>query len=159
LAVSATGAELPIHIRNFGKVDDHVYRGGVPSPEGLKELANMHVVLDIDLREPGQRTAFEKNAVEKLGITYLNVPLPEMSAPPQESVRKVLIQLTAKTTGPVFVHCRRGKDRTGTIIACYRVEQDHWSNRRALDEANHYGMSFAERAMRRFVLNFKSLPL
>lgn len=156
LSAAAIAAELPIHIRNFGKVDDHLYRGGVPTPEGIKELAGMHVVLDVDLREPREGTAAEKKLAEAAGIRYVNVPLPELSAPPPDSVRKVLELLTAKdTNGMIFVHCRRGKDRTGTIVACYRMQQEHWSYQRAIAEANNYGMSYFERGMRRFVAGFK----
>ena len=49
--------------------------------------------------------------------------------------------------GPIFVHCRRGKDRTGTVIACYRIQHDGWANhagatrgqqiRHELDGARH----------------------
>ncbi len=159
LALPAFGADLPVHIRNFGKVDGHVYRGGAPTEEGLKELAGIHVVLDIDLRQPSQGTEWEKNIAEKLGMTYLSVPMPELSAPSPESVKKVLVELTAKNTSPVFVHCRRGKDRTGTVIACYRIEQNHWTNIQAIEEANEYGMSYVERSMRHFILHFKPIEL
>ena len=49
----AASAQVTLHIRNFGEVNDHLYRGGEPTAEGLQELAAMHVVLDIDLREAG----------------------------------------------------------------------------------------------------------
>jgi protein tyrosine/serine phosphatase len=55
----------------------------------------------------------------------------------------------------VFVHCRRGKDRTGTVIACYRIQHDGWDNRHALEEAKEHGMSSFERAMRAYILSFK----
>jgi tyrosine-protein phosphatase SIW14 len=53
------------------------------------------------------------------------------------------------------VHCRRGADRTGTVIACYRITHDGWSNRKALQEATSYGMSWIEFGMQRYVLAFQ----
>ena len=52
--------------------------------------------------------------------------------------------LNDNSAWPVFVHCRRGADRTGTAIACYRIEHDHWTNQQALAEAKTFGMSSME---------------
>ena len=74
-------------------------------------------------------------------------------APSDASVAR-LLSLLATLPGPVFVHCKYGADRTGTIIACYRLRHDHWTSTAALQEANRYGMSGLERGMRRYVLDF-----
>lgn len=52
------------------------------------------------------------------------------------------------------MHCRRGADRTGTVIACFRIAHDGWSNRKALREAMSFGMSWLEFGMQRYVLAF-----
>lgn len=142
-----------VHVKNFGQVDSHVYRGAEPSPVGLEELAAMGVKTVVDLRESSEATGFEKDAAQKLGIKYWNIPFKPMSAPTGEQVQRVLSLLTGGTD-PVFVHCRRGKDRTGTVVACYRIQHDGWNNRKALDEANRYGMSSLERGMRSFIIRF-----
>ena len=56
--------------------------------------------------------------------------------------------------GPVFVHCQFGCDRTGTIVACYRIHHYNWSGESALREAESHGMSRLEFEMRRFVVEF-----
>ncbi len=156
LAGLCTAADIkPQHLRNFAEVNDHLYRGGVPSNLGLDELAAMHVSTIIDLREPGEGTSFEEQAVKMLGMKYVNVPMRPFSAPSQEQIERVLSLLLHNDAGPIFVHCRRGKDRTGIVIACYRMEHDHWDKRTALAEARTHGMSFTERGMRTFILDFK----
>jgi tyrosine-protein phosphatase SIW14 len=87
-------------------------------------------------------------------MRYLSVPFKGMSAPSDAQIEQVLGLLGDSTSGPVFVHCRRGADRTGTVIACYRIFHDHWQNKDALSEAKHYGMSFIETAMQHYVKNF-----
>jgi hypothetical protein len=74
------GEVKPLHVRNFAEVNDHLYRGGVPSDVGLQELAAMHVTMVIDLREPGEGTDFEKQAIKTLGMKYLNIPFRPLSA-------------------------------------------------------------------------------
>src|SRR5436305_12725522 len=67
-------AELPvIHVPNFDRVNDHLYRGGVPTPVGLQEIGALGVKMVIDLREAGEGAEFEKEQVQKLGIKYINI--------------------------------------------------------------------------------------
>jgi tyrosine-protein phosphatase SIW14 len=61
-------------------------------------------------------------------------------APTDEEVSKVLALLDSNSDVPIFVHCRRGSDRTGAVIACYRIAHDHWKNGQALKEARPYEM-------------------
>jgi tyrosine-protein phosphatase SIW14 len=155
----AWAADAPaVHVRNFGKVNDHIYRGGEPTAVGLEELGAMGVKVDIDLRQAGEGTDVEKKAAEKLGMKYINIPFPPLSAPSNALVERVLLLLTGSDKDTIFVHCRRGKDRTGTVVACYRIQHDGWDNQRALLEAKQYGMSFAERGMRSYIIRFSPLP-
>jgi protein tyrosine/serine phosphatase len=139
-------------------VEAALYRGAEPSPAGLEELQQLGVKIILDLRETGAATLRERDQARQLRMQYVNIPLRPWSAPSREDVRRILLLLETRGDNPVFVHCRRGKDRTGTIIACYRIQHDGWQNERALAEAKQYGISWAERAMRSFVLHFTPFP-
>jgi protein tyrosine/serine phosphatase len=145
------------HVRNFGEVNKSIYRGGEPSTVGIEELGAMGVKTVIDLRLRSAATQEEKQQVQKLGMKYISYPLGEFSAPSKTQVEDLLALLAHSDSGTVFIHCRRGKDRTGTIIACYRIQHDHWANQKALAEANQYGMSHLERGMRAFIAHFQAL--
>ena len=150
----------PIHVRNFREVNAGIYRGGEPSVVGLEELGAMGIKLVVDLRESSDATKFEQRHVEQLGMKYINIPFSGWAAPSRAQVDKVLaLLLHADPAHPVFVHCHRGKDRTGTVVACYRIQHDGWNNHQALAEANKYGMSYAERGMRSFVMQFPHAPV
>ncbi len=155
-SVAASDVSAP-HVRHFAQVDEAIYRGGEPSEAGLRDLAALHVKLVVDLREKGSGTKREEAEVEALGMEYRNFPLRSFSAPSVEQIDTLLAILSNKADLPVFVHCWRGKDRTGTVIACYRIRHDGWSNARALKEANSHGLSYAERGMRSFILHFPAM--
>ena len=154
LAAATASAQIT-GVPNFQKVDEHVYRGGQPSSEGFRNLSSLGVRTVIDLREIGEHSQAEESSwVQSSGMRYVSIPLKGMSAPSEENVKKVLAILNDSSAGPVFVHCRRGADRTGTMIACYRISHDGWQSRKALHEAKSYGMSMWERAMQSYVSHY-----
>ncbi len=149
------GSENP-NLPNFYKVDDQVYRGAQPTDAGLKDLAKLGIKTVVDLREIGEHSqAAEQKAVSDLGMHYVSVPMKGLSTPDSKLVASVLAMLTDGTSGPVFVHCKRGADRTGMVIAVYRISHDHWDNQKALAEAKSNGMSFFERSIQHYVAGYK----
>lgn len=142
-------------VPNFHQINDHVYRGAQPTDLGFQSLAKLGVKTVIDLREVSDRSAHERNSVEAAGMRYVSIPFRGMSAPSPADVAKVLALFDDQTAGPVFVHCRRGADRTGTVVACYRISHDGWNNARALKEAKQDGMSWTEMAMQHYVMRYQ----
>lgn len=153
IGMTATAADLP-GVGNFHQVNPHVYRGAQPTDEGFRQLAHLGVKTILDLRETGSRADAEKRVVEKDGMRYINMPFAGLGAPSDKQVEQVLALFDDPSSGPVFVHCRRGADRTGTVVACYRVKTEHWKNADALAEARQNGMAWFERAMQHYVLQY-----
>ena len=153
IPVWAAGAPAP-GVPNFHQVNERIYRGAQPNGEGWDSLAKLGVKTVIDLRPESEHSCkAEKGAVEAVGMHYVNLPLSGVHAPSDKQISKAL-SLVDDSASPVFMHCRRGADRTGTVIACYRITHDGWTNRRALHEAVSYGMSWIEFGMQRYVLAF-----
>jgi tyrosine-protein phosphatase SIW14 len=149
----AFAGNLPVAgVPNFHQVNEHVFRGGQPSAEAWPALANLGVKTVIDLRRPDEHsTAEEARAVEAAGMRYVNVPMKGVVAPTNEQIAKVLGMLDSNE--PVFVHCRRGSDRTGAVIACYRI-QHGWQSKQALNEAKSLGMSWTQMGLKDYVKAF-----
>jgi tyrosine-protein phosphatase SIW14 len=142
-------------ILNFGQVNERLYRGAQPDAAGITNLSRIGVKTIINLRTTKSASKTEQAQARLTGILYTNMPLSGMKKPKTEEVRAILTLIESSPV-PVFVHCEHGCDRTGTIIACYRIQHDHWSNEKALEEAKRYGMSKWERGMREFVQEFRA---
>jgi len=156
IPLSAANVQVP-GIPNFHQVNDHIYRGGQPTEESLSHLARLGVKTVVDLRRDGEggepsREA-EAQAVRAAGMRYIGVPMKGAPAgPTNEQMAKVLEVLDSGQ--PVFVHCKAGKDRTGTVIACYRIKHDHWESKKALDEAKVHGIHWYEFGMKAYIRSF-----
>jgi len=156
LPLAATASTGFAGVGNFQKVNDHVYRGAQPTEQGFQNLAKLGIQTVIDLQETGDvRSIDEAKWVKAAGMQYIKVPMKGMETPSDENVTKVLALLENNSTGPVFVHCHRGADRTGGVIACYRIEHDHWDSTKALAEARSLGMSWYQLAIQRYVQGYK----
>jgi tyrosine-protein phosphatase SIW14 len=143
-------AELP----NFHLVNSQLYRGAQPKTGGLQRLKTIGVKTIVNLRGTDEHTQAEEQEARTLGLRYYNVALPEFSKPKGKDVELVLELINAPENQPVFVHCRRGADRTGTIIASYRITHDSWTAAEAKKEAEKYGMSWTQRGMKHYIDEF-----
>ena len=149
LCAPALAGELSVY-----RVDDHVYRGKQPRQQDFAELAHMGIKTVLDLRGGPIHKPRERREVEAAGMQYISIRLSGIFAPKDEQVDKILTVLQDPARAPIFVHCRRGDDRSGLVIACYRIVHDHWTNAQALQEARQNGISRFEVLMRRYVRHF-----
>jgi tyrosine-protein phosphatase SIW14 len=143
-------------IQNFQQVDSNVYRGAQPTEEGFKYLTKLGVKTVIDLRETDARSRKEEEMVTAAGMKYINIPMTGLTPPTQAETARILDVLENQSAGAVFVHCKRGADRTGAVIASYRIDHDGWDNARALSEARAQGMSFFQLPRQDFIRTFQA---
>ena len=153
-AVGPRGFPATESIANFDEVDAHLYRGAQPNRVGLQYLRRLGVKTIVDLRAPNDAWPEEKQAATAEGMAYYNVPM-SCFLPPKAATVTTALALIDKSPAPVFVHCQYGCDRTGMVIACYRIRHDGWRSSQALREARMYGMYPWELGMKSFVSNFK----
>lgn len=145
------GAWAPRGLPNFAQVDSRLYRGAQPSPAGVEELRQMRIVSLIDLRQPDEDPTVrqeERNAARAAGLHYYSVPMTGHRAPTCEEIRRVLDLIEDPQNQPVFIHCRRGADRTGAMVAIYRLTHHGWTAEQAIQEAMDQGMKWNEFCLR-----------
>jgi protein tyrosine phosphatase (PTP) superfamily phosphohydrolase (DUF442 family) len=139
-ALAGTSPDFSSPIKNFHQVDTGVYRGAQPTEDGIKYLAKIGVKTVVDLRAADERSDAEEKMVAAAGMNYVNIPMSGRTPPTEAQISRVLGILEADS-GTVFVHCKRGADRTGVVIASYRIDRDGWNNAQALSEAKERGMA------------------
>ncbi|MEI6393887.1 MAG: dual specificity protein phosphatase family protein [Verrucomicrobiota bacterium] len=144
-------------IVNFGKVNDCLYRGAQPDTRGISNLKKLGIKTIINLRMGKDAWKAEATEAHANGIIYTNVPMKGFGRPTPGQVGLALA-LIETLPAPVFVHCEHGCERTGTIIACYRIQHDHWLSESALAEAKLYGISKFARGMRKYIVEFGKAP-
>lgn len=135
---AAPARKAPPALPNFHAVAPGIYRGGAPTRAGLEKLWAMGVRAIIDLRIEKQARATEKPLAEKMGFTWIHLPMGR-EAPTRRQVEVFLATLAQAPEKPVFVHCQYGADRTGCMIGIYRVQVQGWSFARAWTEMRRYG--------------------
>lgn len=139
---------------NFYRVNDALYRGGQPSDDGFKRLTQLGIKTVLDLRDGGERAQAEELKARSAGLRYINMPMGGFFKPNDKRVAEVMSIISSAKHQPVFVHCRRGSDRTGTIIAIYRIEYDGWTSEDALEEAKRFGLGFWQIRMRDYISDY-----
>jgi tyrosine-protein phosphatase SIW14 len=144
-------------VPNFHQVNERVYRGAQPNDQGWASLAKLGVKTIVDLRRPDEHsTDAEAKAVASAGMRYINIPMQGVVAPAEASIAKALALMNSEADGPVFVHCKRGADRTGAVIAVYRMAHDHWGNNQAVHEAKSLGMRWTQVGLKHYISTYRA---
>jgi protein tyrosine/serine phosphatase len=123
-------------VKNFGKVNDHIYRGGQPDEDEYKKLAAIGIKTIIDLREHPE--GYARRLAENAGMQYINIGLNDKRPPTEAESNRFLQLVNDENNWPVYVHCAGGRHRTGVLLAVYRMEVDGWDARRAYEEMKDY---------------------
>ncbi|HEY1899590.1 MAG TPA: protein-tyrosine phosphatase family protein [Steroidobacteraceae bacterium] len=147
------------------------YPGGDTAPDTqrrLRALLDAGVDCFVNLTRPGELPAY--SAELPADIWYFHLPIQDHGLPVDRPyMRQILFALgSALAAGRcIYVHCRMGIGRTGTVLGCQLVEQG-LSGESALDELNRCWQQCARakrwpsipetREQRHFVANWQTGP-
>ncbi|HTQ85749.1 MAG TPA: tyrosine-protein phosphatase [Candidatus Solibacter sp.] len=125
-------------VANFGQVTPTLFRGGQPTSEGYRELKQMGIETVISFRHEKGENSLERRAVEAQGMRFVSLPWHAWEDPTDQQVSQFLLLLSSNSQSKVYVHCQQGRDRTGTMVAIYRVAVEHWCPASAVAEMKAY---------------------
>src|SRR5262249_34375516 len=136
-AVAANSSNtVTIRIDNFGSINERYYRGAQPQGSDYKDLAALGIKTVIDLQADGPRE--EAQLVKSAGMNFYRIPMTTHVPPTQEQIAQFLQIVNDPAQGPVYVHCKGGRHRTGVMTAIYRMEKDGWTGAQAFKEMKQY---------------------
>ena len=128
-----------VGVPNLHKVSQQLYRGAQPSAEGMRELKKLGIKTIVNLRSFHS----DRDEIGDTGLGYEHIFMKTWHPESKEVVRFLKI-VTDPNQAPVFLHCQRGADRTGTMCAIYRVAVQGWSKAEAIKEMTKGGFGFFE---------------
>jgi tyrosine-protein phosphatase SIW14 len=137
-------------LTNVGRLAPGIYRGAQPSPNGYSTLKKLGIRTVINLRT----TEDEKKKVESAGMRSVEIPLGMFNKGDREKVDKVVAIMADPANRPIFVHCRQGRDRTGIVVAAYRMKIEGWPLALAEAEMESFGFNDVWVNFRRFLHSY-----
>lgn len=121
-------------VGNLYRIEDGLFRGAQPSTAGFRELAALGVRHVLDLAGGAGDVRFASDGTVKL----FHVPMSAWGLR-DDLVLQSLRIMTEPENRPLMVHCAHGADRTGAIVALYRVVVQGWTKEQAVREMNEGG--------------------
>lgn len=146
--------DVPAELPRLLQVNERLYRSGQPRDGAIKRLHELGFNTIINLRGTSARTRAQEEEARALGLNYFNLPLPNWGRPNDARVARILEILSAPESGRVLIHCRSGVDRTGMMVALYRMQNEGWTKSDALAEAERNGMRRIQFWMRDYVEDY-----
>jgi tyrosine-protein phosphatase SIW14 len=142
------------HLPNFHRINENLYRGGQPTAEGIRRLAQLGIKTIINFRDARDNVHREKQSAEENGIRFINFHLSNWFASKDDEIHEIIEVIRNPEHQPVFIHCKRGADRTGTVVAVYRMLFDGWTDREANREAKHHGIGWWQVWMKDYIKDY-----
>jgi hypothetical protein len=131
---------------NLHRVNASLYRSAQPSREGFVFLGKQPSLASGDrpIKTVLSLRAFNDDVPLVLPSSVLRLEQIRFHTwhPENEDVVKFLRIATTPAMQPLLVHCQHGSDRTGTMVAIYRVAYEGWTKAQATDEMINGGFGF-----------------
>ena len=108
-------------VKNSYKVSSELYRSGQPDAEGFRTIEAAGVKTILNLREYHKDD--KKAAATNLKLLHYPVAAGEVT---EDDLFRIL-SMMRQAPKPILVHCWHGSDRTGIVVAAYRIIEQNVS--------------------------------
>jgi hypothetical protein len=125
-------------LNDAAHVSGNLYRGAQPKADGYAELKKMGIDVIVSFLDGNHDIQKEKDLVESAGMTFISVPWNAAHDPPRSSIVAFFGTVHDNEGKKIFVNDLQGGDRTGLMVALYRIVHDHWTAEQAESEMNDF---------------------
>ena len=119
--------------------DQCIFRGGDPTPDGWRWLWDQGVRRVVKLNTASEG---DDAVAVRIGMQVFRFPIPWWQQTIWHPSDRLLHQAVAEIQAATLVHCEFGEDRSGLIVACFRLSQG-WSKDDACEEMLAHGFHLA----------------
>jgi len=121
-------------VKNLYLIEDGFYRGSQPTAQGFQELQDLGVKTVLDLAGGGGDSVYVPGGPLKL----VHIPMTAFELR-DDRVLEALRVMVDPANRPLMIHCKQGADRTGALVALYRIVVQGWSKQKAVLEMSTGG--------------------
>lgn len=128
---------FPTHLTRVKR--NVLYRSGQPSGQQWNFLWRHNIETVVDLCSKDENpSAFAEEVREcsAAGARFVNIPMQDDDITDEQLQLFLLVTRESSTT---LVHCAQGRNRTGIMVAAYRVIVENWPADRAIREMKKHG--------------------
>ena len=120
-----------LKVRNWwDPIDDVVVIGAMPFRSDVAAMKQLGItgVVNTCQEFSGPQDLYQKHAMEQL-----RVPTIDFTHPSLENVERAVafIETQAAAGGKVYVHCKAGRARSGTVVVCWLIRSKAMSRQEA----------------------------
>ena len=124
-------------LKNLHQVSPEVYRSAQPSNKDLRVLCEQLGVKSVlTLRNWND----DKDEAKDLPLTLYRVSMEADEVDPVKVAQA--LKIISEAPKPILIHCWHGSDRTGLMVAAYRITTQGWDPTQATDELINGGFGY-----------------
>ncbi len=124
------------NLENWHKVDSLVYRSEQPDAQAMTEVEKFGIHRILNLREFHD----DKDETKDTNLQIFHVPFNAAKIKDIDVINS--LKIIKSSDKPILVHCWHGSDRTGVIVAMYRIVEQGWTKEAAIDELKNGGYGY-----------------
>lgn len=123
-------------LTNLYRIDEGVYRSEQPKKQdfaaleayGIKEVLNLR-----KMHSDSRKAQSSSLKLHRLKTSAHSISIDELAQ---------ALTIICQRQGPIVIHCHHGADRTGAVVALYRIVFQGFSKEEAIDEMKNGGFGF-----------------
>lgn len=123
-------------LKNLYQVSPDLYRSEQPGSRGDLERLGIRSVLNL--------RRWHQDGDDLKGGPFELHAVPMRAGAMDDAKMREALAILRKAPKPVLVHCWHGSDRTGAVVALYRMVVQGWSREAAIDEFRAGGFGYHE---------------